>query len=64
MLEIYDLTGRLVRTLLSGEVAAGNHSVLWDGRNERGTSVGSGVYFYRLKLGTDFVSSKKMILMR
>jgi Domain of unknown function (DUF362)/FlgD Ig-like domain len=64
LLEIYDLTGRLIRTLLNGEVAAGNHSVLWDGRNERGISVGSGVYFYRLKLGTDFVSSKKMILMR
>jgi hypothetical protein len=64
MLEIYDLTGGHVRTLLSGEVGPGNHSVQWDGRDERGTSVGSGVYFYRLRLGSNLESSRKMILMR
>jgi hypothetical protein len=64
MLEIYDLTGRQVRTLLKGEVAAGIHSVQWDGRDERGSSVGSGVYFYRLRLGSKRESSRKMILMR
>jgi flagellar hook assembly protein FlgD len=64
MLEIYDLTGRHVRTLLSGEVSAGTHSVQWDGRDERGSSVGSGVYFYRLRLGSKLESSRKMILMR
>ena len=64
MLEIYDLTGGHVRTLLSGEVGPGNHSVQWDGRDERGTSVGSGVYFYRLRLGSNLESLRKMILMR
>ena len=64
LLEIYDLTGRHVRTLLSGDVAAGNHSVQWDGRDERGSSVGSGVYFYRLRLGSNFESARKMVLMR
>ena len=64
MLEIYDLTGRHVRTLLSGEVAGGTHSAQWDGRDERGSSVGSGVYFYRLRLGSKLESSRKMILMR
>ena len=63
-LEIYDLTGRVVRTLISSEMAAGDHSVKWDGRDERGFSVGSGVYFYRLRLGSNLEGSRKMILMR
>ena len=64
LLDIFDLTGRHVRTLLSGQVAAGHHAVQWDGRDERGSSVGSGVYFYRLRLGSKPESSRKMILMR
>ena len=63
-LDIYDLTGRHVRTLLNGEIIAGSHTLSWDGRNERGSSVGSGVYFYRLKTGSGVTDSKKMILMR
>lgn len=58
---IYDLTGRLVRKLTSGNYTAGNHQILWDGRNNAGQFVGSGVYFYRL-IGTDFSLTKKMIL--
>jgi hypothetical protein len=64
MLEISDLTGRHVRTLLSGQVAAGHHSVQWDGRDERGSAAASGVYFYRLRVGTNSVASKKMLLMK
>jgi flagellar hook assembly protein FlgD len=64
LLDIYDLTGRHVRTLLSGGVAAGHHDVRWDGRDERGSSVGSGVYFYRLKSGANSVASRKMLLMK
>ncbi len=64
LLDIFDLTGRHVRTLLSGQVAAGHHTVRWDGRDERGSSVGSGVYFYRLRLGPGLESLRKMILMR
>ncbi len=64
MLEIYDVTGRLVRTLLSGNVAAGQHTAQWDGRDDRGSSVGSGVYFYRLRAGANSVASRKMLLMK
>jgi hypothetical protein len=64
ILEIYDVTGRHVRTLLSGAVAAGHHTVQWDGRDERGSSVGSGVYFYRLRAGANSVASRKMLLMK
>lgn len=64
LLDIYDLTGRHVRTLLSGGVAAGQHAVQWDGRDERGSSVGSGVYFYRLRAGANYTASRKMLLMK
>jgi hypothetical protein len=64
MLEIYDLTGRHVRTLLSGDVAAGQHNVQWDGREEGGSSVGSGVYFYQLRVGSTPGSTRKMMLIR
>jgi flagellar hook assembly protein FlgD len=47
-LRIYNVAGRLVRTLVSGELAAGAYQRVWDGRDESGSLVGSGVYFYRL----------------
>ena len=51
-LEIYDLKGRLVRTLLSGNPhSAGNHKQVWDGRDADGQATASGVYFYRFTAG-------------
>jgi uncharacterized membrane protein len=47
-LAIHDLSGRLVRTLVMGEVQAGDHSVVWDGTDARGNAVASGTYLYRL----------------
>ncbi len=46
---VYDVLGRPVRHLLSSRVGAGTHSVNWDGRDDRGTTVASGHYFCRLK---------------
>lgn len=52
--ELYDLSGRHVRTIARGAYAAGYHSASWDGRDEGGRSVGSGVYFLRARsLGHD-----------
>jgi hypothetical protein len=48
-LRLYDLRGRLVRTLHDGVLAAGLHGFDWDGRDDAGQSAGSGVYFYRLR---------------
>jgi len=48
-LEIYDLAGRKVRSLQAGDLGAGDHQVRWDGRNEAGRRVASGVYFARLE---------------
>jgi hypothetical protein len=47
-LEVFDVTGRLVRTLASGRLDAGRHTVRWDGRDDAGVEVASGVFFYRL----------------
>ncbi len=47
-LDVFDAAGRRVRSLARGERSAGAHEVTWDGRNNGGTKVGPGVYFYRL----------------
>jgi flagellar hook assembly protein FlgD len=48
-LAIYGLRGERIRTLIDGERAAGAHSIVWDGRDDRGRAVGAGAYFYRLE---------------
>jgi len=60
-IRVYDMLGHVVKTLVQGEVEAGTHSVEWDGRNQRGERVSSGVYFYRIEAGS-FTKTMKMIL--
>ena len=62
-LAIYDIRGALVRTLLSFTGPAGQHEVIWDGRDGRGHRVSSGVYFCRLEAG-DHTETKRMVLLR
>ncbi|MFQ5584916.1 MAG: choice-of-anchor D domain-containing protein, partial [Calditrichia bacterium] len=62
-LVIYNVLGQAVRTLLNRQVEAGYHSVVWDGRNEAGQQVSSGIYIYRFSAG-DFSKIQKMILMK
>jgi flagellar hook assembly protein FlgD len=62
-LAIYNSNGQLVRALHSGEMAAGRHRVVWDGRDNRGQRVASGVYLYALKAGS-FVAQRKLLLMK
>lgn len=62
-LKIYDITGRVVRTLVSEPKMPGRYVVEWDGANEFGQRVASGVYFYQLAAGRQ-VQSKKMVLLR
>lgn len=49
---VYDLKGRLVRVVTDRVLAAGEHEAVWDGRNEKGQRVGSGVYFCRMEAGS------------
>jgi hypothetical protein len=62
-LTIYNVKGEKVRTLVNGELEAGYHSVLWNGRDDNGKTASSGVYFYKMKAGK-YISTKKMILMK
>jgi hypothetical protein len=62
-LSIYDVSGRLIRTLVDETRSAGLYRETWNGRNEGGRSVASGIYFYRLRAGT-FNETKKMVLAR
>jgi hypothetical protein len=62
-LEIFNLAGRKVVTLVDERQKAGNKIIKWDSRNQRGEGVASGVYFYRLR--TDgFVKTRKLVLLR
>lgn len=62
-LVIFDVSGRVVRTLESGRQQAGYRSARWDGRNDAGQAVGSGVYLYRLR-AVNTVLTKKMVLLK
>jgi hypothetical protein len=60
---IFNVEGQKIRTLLSEVKVAGAHRTIWDGRNDKGASVASGIYFYRLRAGS-YSSVKKMLLLR
>jgi hypothetical protein len=55
-LEVYDLTGRKVKSLASGRRTAGSHEIRWDGTNDSGRRVSSGIYFVRLDTGRGAVT--------
>lgn len=62
-LRIYNALGQQVRTLVDGVRQTGRHSIQWDGMNDAGHTVASGIYIYRLEAGS-FVKSRKMVLLK
>ena len=62
-LEVYNLRGQLVKTLVNKIIETGNYSLTWDGTDNSNKSVSSGVYFYKMKAGI-FQQTKRMILMK
>ncbi len=60
---IFGVDGRRIRTLEGGVKPAGIYRAVWDGKNDRGQSVATGIYFYRLEAGR-FAAVKKMLLLR
>ena len=62
-LAIYDVLGREVALLFSGEKAPGVYSVFWEGRDQHNTLLPNGIYFYRLQAG-DFMSTRKLVILR
>ncbi len=62
-IRIYDINGNLINNLVDNIESAGNHVAQWNGKNQNGTTVASGAYFYQIQIG-DFVQAKKMILLK
>lgn len=60
---IYDIQGKEVKTLINDYLQSGNHEFLWDGRNEFGNSVASGIYFYSISYDNK-IHSKKMLMLK
>jgi hypothetical protein len=64
VVELFDALGQRVKVLVSGMRSVGDHEVVWDGRDEAGGSVSSGVYFYRLRVGEAFSQMRRMLLLK
>ncbi len=62
-IEIFNILGQKVRTLVDQHLKAGHKLVDWDGKNDLGKEVSSGIYFYRIKT-SEFSQTKKMVLLR
>ena len=62
-LNVYDLTGKLVRTLLNGTQTAGHYAVEWNGKDSSGRKVTTGIYIYRLTAGR-FSRARKMVVLK
>ena len=61
--EVIDVKGRVMRTLVDNIMPAGRHSAVWDGRDEAGARVGPGVYFMRMSAG-EFTANRKVMVLR
>ena len=62
-LNVYDITGRIVATLVEGELSTGYHSVVWNGMSDNGISVSAGIYIYALQTEASSIT-RKMVLMK
>ncbi|RMH70293.1 MAG: T9SS C-terminal target domain-containing protein [Gemmatimonadetes bacterium] len=63
-LAVYDLAGKRICSLVTGRRNAGYHQVEWNGTNDHGQAVSSGIYFYRLQTDTGFRATASMILLK
>ena len=64
VLTIYNLFGQPLRVLVNQGQSAGEHAVVWDGRNQAAVPVASGMYFYSLRVGETLVATRKALLLK
>jgi hypothetical protein len=62
-IDIYNIKGQKIRELVNGHYSTGTHSVIWNGTDNNGKQVSSGIYFYKMTAG-DYTSTRKMILLK
>ncbi len=60
--DVFDISGRLIKNLFSGFRPSGNHQVIWDGRNSSGNKVASGTYFYQINYNGNRLVKKMLLL--
>lgn len=63
-LEVYNMLGQVVRTLVNEHQTAGRYAVQWDATNDHGQAMSSGIYFYRVQVEGEFTDVKKMLLLK
>ena len=63
IINIYNIRGQKVKSLVNDTKTSGNHQVIWNGSDESGLSVSSGIYFYRMQANY-FTTTKKMLLLK
>jgi len=63
-LSIYNMKGQKINTLLNNQITSGKHSIVWNGEDNSGKKVGSGVYFYQLNVNGETKSAKKCLLLK
>jgi hypothetical protein len=61
--DIYNILGKKVKRILEQRLKAGNYAIDWDGKDEKGNGVSTGIYFYRVQAGS-IAQTKKMVLLR
>ena len=64
LLQIYNIKGQLIKTLVKNNIIAGNHHIVWNGKDDTGNSVSSGLYFYKLGVNGKSESVKKCLLLK
>lgn len=62
-LRVHDITGRLVRTLVNAPQTSGFHDVVWNGTDDHGAPVATGIYFVRIRAG-DWLAGRKIVLVK
>jgi len=62
-IEIFNIRGQKIKTLVNDNYTAGRHSVVWQGTDNYGRAMSSGVYFYRMTVG-EFTETRRMLLMK
>ncbi len=62
-LTIYNLKGQKVKQLIKDQLPAGQHEIIWNGKDDNGKQAASGIYFYKMKSG-DYQNSRKMLLLK
>ncbi|MBP8705693.1 MAG: T9SS type A sorting domain-containing protein, partial [Candidatus Cloacimonas sp.] len=60
---IYNLKGQKVKTLLSDNLLAGNHSIVWDGKDDKGKTLSSGIYLVKMKTGKT-IDTRKITMLK